>query len=218
VRRAKTVVNQPIAVVDALPAEYSPGSRAYGDQHWVTLNWARLALNLGARPSIVERITGIQHSELLRIFFDASDHRTSPGGLPNSAEWFLKANLITAVHATDFYAIFDKLRQAGNPPAEALIKSFEKYKNKYFHDQRLTFDRAFHLISHVDGLWSTEEPELQAVSCDHCGSIYVTARWAVAKSRDECTVCRLTERFERSVRVSKQLRTPGLARLFQVRE
>lgn len=217
-RRAKTVVKQTGAVVGSLPSEFRAESGAYGDQNWTTLNWARLALSLGARTSVVERIIGIEHSELLRIFFDSTDHRKSAGGFPSSAEWFIKANLITAVHATDFYAIFDKLRQAGNLPAEALIKAFQKYSEKYHHDLRLSFDRAFQLITHVDGLWSTEQPELQAVACDSCRSIYVTARWKVARSCDDCPMCRLTQKFDCSARVSKRFRQPGLARLFQVAE
>jgi flagellar transcriptional activator FlhC len=215
-KRAKRVVNQTRAVVDALPPEYTPESRAYGDQHWATLNWARLALNLGARTQVVERITGIGHGELLRIFFDSSDNRKSPGGFPSSAEWFINANLITAVHATDLYAVFDKLRQAGNPPAEALIKAFEKYSTKYHHDPRLSFDRAFHLICHVDGLWTQDEPELQALACYRCQSIYVAAKWKVARSCDACPMCKLAQRFEASVRVSSRFSPPGLTKLFQV--
>lgn len=217
-KRARLVANPTSAVVDELAPEYSPESRAYGDQHWVTLNWARLALNLGARRGVVERITGIRHSELMRLFCNSTDHRKSPGGFPCSAEWYIKANLITVVHATDFYATFDKLRKAGNPPAEALIKAFEKYAKKYHHDRRLTFDRAFHLITHVDGLWATGQPELQAFPCDRCGSIYVAARWKVARTFEECPMCRLAKKYVSSVRVSRRLSTNGLGKLFEVGE
>lgn len=216
--RARPVVSQTSAVLDELAPEYSSGSRAYADQHWVTLNWARLALNLGARRGVVERITGVKHSELMRMFCDSTDNRKSPGGFPCSAEWYIKANLITVVHATDFYATFDKLREAGNPPAEALIKAFEKYAKKYHHDPRLTFDKAFHLITLVDGLWSKGQPELQAFPCDRCGSIYVAARWRVARSFEECPMCRLARKYVSSVRVSRRLSTPGLGKLFEVSE
>jgi hypothetical protein len=172
------------------------------------LSWAKLALDLGARPSVVERITGIDHKELIRVFFASGPARKSPGAFPSSAEWFMKPNLIVAIQAADFYAHFDKLRHFGTRPAEALIKAYEKHKRMHERDLRLSFDRSFDLVTHVDGIWTTTEPELQAIVCDQCRSLFITSLGDRNRGPSQCPFCKLGKRYGRSGRLSKPFTVP----------
>jgi hypothetical protein len=203
------------AVETELRPEYRAASRSYQDQHWTMLCWARLALSLGARISVVEKVTGIDHRELIRIFMNSTEHRKSCGRTPRSLGWFVRANLIVRVHAAAFYAIFRLLREAGILPAEALIKAYEKYSQKYEHDLRLSFDRAFQIVSLVDGLWTQAKPLLQTSVCGSCQSLYLVERRSASSIKD-CPLCELNVRFSRSVRLSSKLTSPSHAAMFQV--
>jgi hypothetical protein len=214
-RRQIVTLPQKNPVGDALSVAYEAASPAFADQHWTTLCWARLALSLGARKSVVERLTGIDHAELLRNFSGPKakrESRKSAGRAPQSSAWFVNANLIVRVQAAEFYAIFDKLRSAGNRPAESLIKGYEKFSQRHSYDLRLSFDRAYHLTSLVDGLWSSAKPELRLAVCGSCQSIFIAGR--TATSGDDCAMCLVNKKFYRSRRVSGPLTPPNLAAIF----
>lgn len=188
----------------------SPKNGSFLEQRWTMLSWAKLALGLGARLSIVERVTGVERRELRKLFFAPGDRQKSPGNMPSSAEWFIQANNAEAVHIADFYARFDKLRAAMTPPAEALIKAYALYRRLNEHDKAnvLSFDRAFDLITHVDGLWTKVQPELQATICPRCQSLFIAAVGSAYSSASCCPICKLRRRCDADLQRNKPLRPP----------
>jgi hypothetical protein len=204
------------AVQSELKPEYGVTSGRYIDQRWATLCWSRLALSLGARISVVEKVTGIDHSELTRIFTKPKGHRKSCGNSPKTIGWFIRANLIVSVQAAHFYTIFSQLREAGILPAEALIKAYEKYFHNFEHDVRLSFDRAFQLVSQVDGFWNKAKPLLQKSVCVSCGALYLVERRGTSLMKD-CPICELNSRYARSLRLSRTIPSPSLVAMLRLR-
>jgi flagellar transcriptional activator FlhC len=213
--RANPVLNSTGAVLSELKPEYRAASRRYVDQHWAMLCWSRLALSLGARMSVVEKVTGIDRSELIRIFTEPKEHRKSCGNSPKSIGWFIRANLLVTIQTAHFYAIFSQLRDAGILPAEALIKAYEKYFQNFEHDVRLSFDRAFQLVSLVDGYWTKGTPLLQKSVCNRCGALYLVERRGESSVKD-CPLCELSSRYARSVRLSRTVPSPSLVAMFRL--
>lgn len=183
--------------VGALPlTRLTPNQERYITQHWTMLDWAKRALQLGARLKVVEKITGVERSELLRLFFSKGEPRKSPGASPASAEWFQHVSIPRAVHVAAFYARFDKLRASGHNAAISLIKAYELYLRAHGRDVKhvISFDRAFDLVTHVDGIWTEQTPELEAVLCARCESLFITTPGIRRLQAKECPICKVTRR------------------------
>jgi hypothetical protein len=161
-------------------------------RRWRTLALAREAIELGARPVIASAFTGIPKAEIQRLFCAPPANGRSSGRIPWSAHWYLTEGVWVELQAAYFHACFRTLRDLGHPPPEALIAGYKHYRRQFAHDLRLSFDRAFELVAHVDGLWTTQPPRLAIVTCHRCRATHLAARDDDTVGTGVCPFCRLT--------------------------
>lgn len=160
-------------------------------RHWRALALAREAIELGARVAVASVFTGLPKLEVQRLFCARRAGGRSTGRVPWSAYWYVTAAVFVEIHAAFFYACFRTLRELGHPPAEALVAAYKNYARHFGHDLRLSFDRAFELVAHVDGLWTTEAPRLTTVVCHGCKASYIAPRGDEPVGTGECPFCKV---------------------------
>lgn len=179
------------------------------------LTLASKALLLNARVKVVVHITGLTRRELEKVFYDCPQFHVNPGRYPASSEWFVAASLIVAFHTAIFYSIFQAIVARDIPPGDALVAAYQKYQARFGHDLRIDFDRAFLLISFVDGHWTKDAPTLEAVDCRDCHGLYIGAVGEGQVRHSSCPLCKVASTFERSRRISIALAHPGLQALLK---
>jgi flagellar transcriptional activator FlhC len=170
------------------PRPMLPSSKA---RHWHALQLAKQAVEFGARLSIVTAFTGISKPELERLFCDTERPRTSTGRHPWSPYWFLTNSIVIEIQAAVFYGCFRRIRQLGHPASDALIAAYRNYLRLFSHDPRLSFDRAFELITHIEGIWTEIKPSLMTVACSDCKSAYIMSRREDAVGSGQCPFCKV---------------------------
>lgn len=176
---------------------------------------ANRALLLNARVNVIEQISGLTRRELEKVFYDRPQFRVNSGKNPASEEWFLSANIIVSFHLATFYSMFRAIESRGISPSEALVASYQKYLARFAHDIRIDFDRAFLLVSFVDGYWTKKGPLLQMVECNDCRGSYIGALGENDMSRHPCPLCKVANTFERNARVSVALTQPILRNIIE---
>lgn len=186
-------------------------------QRFRLLELAKQAFELGARTPVVQTITGLSRAELVRVFHSLPQMHSNPGRTPNSRDWIFRANLIVAVHIARFYAVFNYLQKSGIAPAEALVAAYRRYLQHMGHDVRLTFDRAFTLVTLVTGLWTDEEPALEPVICGVCESLYIGTIGQQPDSH-KCPLCQVTKAFDRNARIRAPLTHPMIREVLEAAE
>ncbi len=164
---------------------------AHKAHHWHAMALAKEAIELGARVSVVSAFTGLPKYELQRLFCDTQTPGVSGGRHPWSPYWYLTRRVVVEVQAALFYACFRAIRQLGHPASDALVTSYKIYLRHFGHDPRLSFDRAFELITHVEGLWTVEPARLMPVVCHECKSIHITPRQDEPMGTGECPFCKV---------------------------
>jgi flagellar transcriptional activator FlhC len=158
------------------------------------LKLAQSCSEFGARARTMHHVTGLSARELQRLFF--ADPGLAPRGrAPDSHEWYHGANLLHRAEASIFLSIYRRLRLGGFAPAESLVAACRQYRSICQPPYRISFDRAFDLASHVDGIWVTCSAALSLVSCPTCGSEYIASLGAIASSSEHCPFCRLLQRY-----------------------
>ncbi len=160
-------------------------------RRWRTMALAREAIELGARVSIATAFTGLPKYEVQRLFCDTDTPGVSSGRQPWSAGWYLTESVAVEIQAAYFYACFRTIRELGHPAADALVSGYKHYRRHFGHDLRLSFDRAFELITHVEGLWSTDPPRLMTIVCHACKSTFLTLRADEPVGTGECPFCKV---------------------------
>jgi hypothetical protein len=168
--------------------------------HFRRLDIAREALDLGARRSVVQQITGISEAELRRVFGTCPALTTNHGGRPSSVDKLFQGREIH-LHASDFYNGFHHLFHRGVPPDEALVVSYRRYQGRHCGDVRLGFDRAFTVVTSVCRLWTTAAPTLKPIRCNHCGALFLAPIGASAADQTPCTYCKTARRLNRHERL-----------------
>jgi hypothetical protein len=174
---------------------------------------ASRAFELSARAQVVEAITGVSRRELEKIFYDLPALHENSGRMPDSPEWFLSANVVVAFHLAAFYSFFRAATARGIAPPDALITAYRKYLSRFGHDVRVDFNRAFLLVSMVEGLWRKETPALEAIQCPKCHGLYIGALGDGARQQQACPLCKVAKTFPTTTRVSGPLKHPALADL-----
>lgn len=165
-----------------------------GDRHLRAVQLAKQLAALGARLKTIHLVTGISPSQAQRLFF--TDARTIPRGrAPNSAEWYHGANLILRTDACLIGAKYRQLRSQGLSAGEALVLSYRAYQAVTAPPYRISLDRAFNLVSYIDGIWLARAPALAVLTCPNCGCEFLAAVGSVAHQGDPCPFCKLLERF-----------------------
>ena len=171
----------------------------YVERHIQALAVAMQCAALGARSRTIEYITGLSHGEIGRLFF--ADRSAAPRGRPPaSPEWYHSANLLNRADASIFVSIYRRIRELGFRPGEALVSGYKHYRQVCSAHPRISFDRAFDLASHVDGLWLVRSPNFSVLACPRCKSQYVAAPGGRAVASD-CPFCKLVKRYERDPRL-----------------
>lgn len=170
------------------------------ERHIQALNLAKECAELGARFRTIVFVTGLTQRTLHDLFFQ--DGNTTPRGrAPDSPDWYHSANLLNRVEASIVVSLYRRIRNLGFGPPHALTHGYRQYREACDHHPRISFDRAFDLVSHVDGIWLSKVINLSLLSCPACSSHYVAAVGAEPISNRECPFCRLVSRYERDPRI-----------------
>lgn len=88
----------------------------FAERHIRSLSIAKTCAELGARIRTITYITGLEHGELVRLFF--VDKQSAPRGRPpDSPDWYHhEANLIEKVEAAMVVAVYSRMRDLGFGP------------------------------------------------------------------------------------------------------
>ena len=165
-----------------------------GDRHLRALLLAKQLAALGARLKTIHLITGMPPCQVQQLFFP--DARTIPRGrAPNSAEWYHGANLILRTDACLIGAKYRQLRGQGLNSGEALIVAYRAYQSVTAPPYRISLDRAFNLVSYIEGIWLARAPALSILTCPNCGCEFLAAVGTVAHQGAPCPFCKLLYRF-----------------------
>ena len=171
-----------------------------GERHLQAIMLAKQLVTLGARLKTIHAITGIPPRQVQRLFFP--DARTIPRGrAPDSAEWYHGANLILRTDACIIGAKYHQLRNQGITAGEALIQAYRAYQAATLPPYRISLDRAFNLVSYLDGIWLAREPTLSILTCSRCRCEFIAAVGSVARPGEACLFCKLVERFHLDHRI-----------------
>lgn len=158
------------------------------------LRLAQDCSELGARSRTIHCITGLSPRELQRLFF-ADARFARRGRAPDSPEWYHGANLLHRAEASIFVSIYRRLRSGGFAAAESLLAAYRHYQSLCQPPYRISFDRAFDVTSHVDGIWAADTIALSVVPCAVCGSEHLASVGTIASTREHCPFCRLLQRY-----------------------
>jgi flagellar transcriptional activator FlhC len=175
---------------------------SYAELHIKSLCLAKMCAEFGARIKTIAHITGLEHKELVRLFF--VDANSAPRGRPpDSPEWYHQANLIEKVETSIFASIFAKVNSLGFGPADSLIGAYKVYREHCAHAPRVSFDRAFDLVCHLKGIWTRRQPQLAISVCAHCRSQYVAALGDRTLAAPGCPFCKLVKRYQCDRRIQE---------------
>ncbi|MFP5476139.1 MAG: FlhC family transcriptional regulator [Gammaproteobacteria bacterium] len=182
-----------------------PGTKI--SQRIRTLKLAHDCAGLGARIRTIHHLTGLRPRELLYLLFNA--HAQPPcGRAPNSREWYHNANLLQRIEASIVIANFRRMRLLGFPAAEALVGAYRYYQSIYRPPPRISFDRAFDLAAHTEGLWIAKLASFRLASCTRCGSEFLDALAGADTMARSCPFCQLVDRHARDPRLTASFAEP----------
>lgn len=172
---------------------------AHEHHHFRRLDIAREALDLGARRSVVQQLTGISETELRRVFGACPALTANSGGRPSSIDKLFHGRQVH-LHASDFYNGFHHLFHRGAPPDEAMLVAYRRYQDRHAGSVRLGFDRAFWIVTLVCQLWTTTRPSLTPLRCNACGALHLAPVGTSAANGTPCTYCTVDRRLRRRER------------------
>jgi hypothetical protein len=170
------------------------------------LDVARRALTVGARPSTVAFLTGLDRWALRRYFVFDPGEGPRPGKRPDSPERFVKnATLFTMIDASMVYAIYRDHRDRWPHPADALLAAYTHYVNRRACHE-LSFDRVFYVVSWTDRLWAwaARDAVFRFTACSQCHCRYLAPPAAVDNHARDCPFCKLTLRYQRDRRLDSR--------------
>jgi flagellar transcriptional activator FlhC len=188
------------------------------EHHLRAMRLAKDCRDLGARRSTINHVTGLHPRMVQRMLFP--DSQEAPRGrAPDSQEWYHGANLLCRAESSIFVSIYRRLRDSGFAAGETLVGAYRHYRSICQCASRISFDRAFDLASHVDGLWLAQAPAFTISTCPDCNSEFVAAIGTVASSSKDCPFCKLVQRYatDRRVQSSFPRRPLGDATAIQIR-
>ena len=165
-----------------------------GDRQLLAMQQAKQLAELGARLKTIHVITGMPPRQIQSLFFP--DAQTIPRGrAPDSPEWYHGANLILRTDACLIGAKFRQLRIQGLTAGEALILAYRAYQSATQPPCRISLDRAFNLVSYIDGIWLARAPTLTILTCPGCNCEFLAAVGTIVRPGKACPFCKLLERF-----------------------
>lgn len=178
--------------------------------HWLqAVQLARDCHALGARTRTIHHVTGLPPREVNRLFF--ADPKTTPRGrAPDSPEWYHGANLLYRAKASMFISLYRRLRDGGFAAGETLVGAYRQLMTICHCTRRISFDRAFDLAAHTDGIWLAKTASFSVTICPTCGREFLAASGAVALTNDDCPFCKLVQRYPSDQRVQSSFPTQAL--------
>lgn len=166
---------------------------------------------LGARVRTIHHVTGLPPRQLQRLFF--MDPAATPRGrAPDSPDWYHGANLLFRAESSIFVTVYRRLRDSGFAASESLVAAYRHYKTICQCPCRISFDRAFDLASHTDGIWLSKFSAFSVVTCPACGSEFLAAAGTVASTNESCPFCRLLQRYDMDQRVQSSFPKQSLGK------
>lgn len=171
------------------------------DQRMRAWALARDCAALGARTRTIHHLTGIPPNELLRLLFTAP-MQPPRGRPPDTREWYHNANVLYRAEASLIVANFRRLLRRGFASTEALITAYRHYQSLYRAPHRISFDRAFDLAAHTEGLWIARAASFDVTQCTRCGSEFLDAVGTDPGTVGSCPFCRLLEGHVRDPRLT----------------
>jgi flagellar transcriptional activator FlhC len=176
------------------------------DREIRALSLARSCAALGARVRTISHISGLLPRTVLRLLFP--DHRAIPRGrCPDSREWYHGANLLHRAEASIVMALYRRLRVGGFGGGDALLGAYRQYRALCHPPPRISFDRAFDLAAHTDGLWLTRDASFSVLVCDQCHCEFLVPVGAVASCNERCPFCGLLRRYRTDPRIQASFPT-----------
>jgi hypothetical protein len=179
------------------------------DRRLRSLLLARDCALLGARTRTIHHVTGLSVREAQRLFFP-DPARIPRGRAPDSPEWYHGSNLLHQVEASLFVVAYRRLRSTGFGPGDSLVGAYRHYQCFCHRPYRVSFDRAFDLAAHTDGIWVAKDRSLSVVNCPHCDSDYLDSLGAEFQHVGPCPFCRLCQRHRVDPRVRGSFPIPEL--------
>lgn len=156
---------------------------------------------LGARVRTIHELTGLRQSELLQLLFN--DERQPPRGrAPDAREWLPTASLVERAEASVLAANFVRLRNSGFCITEGLLSAYRLYRALYGEAAHLGFDRAFDLVAHVTGLWTSDGASIAMTACARCGCEFLDIPLGRLHQHDACPFCRMLVRYHLDPRIA----------------
>src|SRR5207248_8543425 len=120
------------------------------ERHIRSLSIAKTCADLGARIRTIVYITGLDHKELVRLFF-VDEHSAPRGRPPDSSEWYHQANLIEKVEAAIVVVVYCRMSALGVGPADALVGGVKPYRSQWAQRRRSSFASACDPVCHPHG-------------------------------------------------------------------
>jgi len=168
-------------------------------RHLDALQRAMDCAELGARVRTIHCITGLPPRMLQRLLFN-EPNSIPRGRAPDSPEWYHSANLLYRTDASLFSAVYQRLRRYGFGPADALTGAYRHYRLLTAAPSRISFDRAFDLASHIDGIWVAKVASFEVIACPNCASEFLVSLGTVPTAAN-CPFCKLLQRYRSDPRV-----------------
>jgi hypothetical protein len=179
------------------------------DRHLRAIQLAQDCHKLGARARTIHHVTSLPPRDLQRFFF--TDPKATPRGrAPDSPEWYHGVNLLFRAESSIFVCVYRRLRDGGFAAAEALVGAYRHYQTMCQCPYRISFDRAFDLASHTDGIWLAKSSAFSIVTCSACGCEFLAAAGTVTSTNDNCPFCKLVRRRATDHRVQSAFPTQPL--------
>lgn len=202
---------------------------------FAALQRASRAWHFGARYDTLTKLTGLHANEVRKYFCvvgDGSGTKLRFGARPNCTNFFFQKGLVL-VHASFLAGEFERAHALGLSCTDSLLAAYERYCERFGHDLRISFDRAFDLIDRMYAIWDQREPSIGLASCPRCKSRVIAPLdqgVRIQKSGDQdkrsgplimkmvlrCPFCALQERTVRASRNIDNLALPAHTELYEL--
>ncbi|WP_256081003.1 FlhC family transcriptional regulator [Massilia sp. YIM B04103] len=172
----------------------------YAETHIRALQLAKSCVEFGARIKTVSRITGLNRPLLRELFY--RDVPSASGRWPESCDWYHMGSTIERAEASVFAAICTTLLTEHHyRPGDALVAGYRMYAERCVEVPRISFERAFNLVSELQGIWNCSSPQLAMRACGICHSRYLVALGDCSADQSGCVFCKLLKRYWRDTRI-----------------
>jgi flagellar transcriptional activator FlhC len=180
------------------------------DREIRALQLARSCAAFGARVRTISHVSGLLPRTVLRLLFP--DRNAIPRGrCPDSREWYHGANTLLRAEASIVVTLYRRLRSGGFCGGDALIGAYRHYLGVCHPPARISFDRAFDLAAHTDGIWIARSPSFALLVCSQCRCEFLAPIGAVSGEHERCPFCGLLRRYATDPRVQASFPTAPMS-------